>query len=406
MSYSPKWSEEETEYLLQIIDMHPEQTNFIYADMLQAKFHRAFTFDSVRKRRKRIADGLQDVEVKPIEKVYVEKHVINNDGSRISDKLIAMSDNDSKSVDFLLKAHGFDINEWELVKVENNIWNTNNKLRGIETLYSSRLSVKPKINGINWGELLETIKETKPIAVKLEKLDITEKHLLEIPLFDAHFGISDFEYYKPTQSKIYELLSSKHWEEVLFIVGQDMLHVDNFRGQTANGTQIEQINFVKAWNDCRTFYELLIEKAIKQSRYVKIMYAKGNHDESMSWAFVQMMKEKYPQVFVDDEIKERKIHSFNSVFIGVTHGDKARKNLHNIFPIEFPMEWARAKVKEIHTGHLHVQEDKDIFGMMVRTLATRNKTDDWHKTNGFVGAHKRFMLFEYSEEELERIHYV
>jgi hypothetical protein len=154
------------------------------------------------------------------------------------------------------------------------------------------------------------------------------------------------------------------------------------------------------------FYQLLIGLAMTNSNNVKIMYSKGNHDESMSWAFVQLLKVLYPDAIFDDSFIERKVHTFGDNFIGITHGDKARKNLHNIFPIEFPMEWAKATNREIHIGHLHVEDGKDHFGMMVRTLATRNKTDQWHKNNGFVGAHKRFMLFEFSEKELESIHYV
>jgi len=121
---------------------------------------------------------------------------------------------------------------------------------------------------------------------------------------------------------------------------------------------------------------------------------------------MQMIKARYPQVNVDDRMQQRKAYVYGDNFIGITHGDKARKDLHNIFPIEFPVEWSGAKNREIHTGHLHVEETKDVFGMAVRTLATRNRTDKWHRDNGFVGAHKRFMLFEYSEKELESIHYV
>jgi hypothetical protein len=201
-------------------------------------------------------------------------------------------------------------------------------------------------------------------------------------------------------------LSSRKWEEVLFILGQDMLHNDDFRGRTSNGTQIETVDMVKAWNDARRFIEILLVQAMKQAKKVKVMYSVGNHDESFSWAFVQMLKALYPVIEWDDSLEQRKVHTFGLNFVGVTHGDKARKNLHNIFPIEFPVEWSQAKNREIHIGHFHVEDAKDIFGMVVRTLATKNKTDKWHKDNGYVGAHKRFMLFEYSLKELESIHYV
>lgn len=391
-----KWTNEEHDYLVML-----KEQGYTYqqiADELTTKFNQKFTFDGVRNRYRNKVQ-----QEKPTG--YKETTEILHDGTHKSDKLLKMSAEQSKDVNYLLNAHGFDTEQWELVSARNNIWNAYSKQDGVQTLYSSKITVKPR-QSYSFDKLLEAIKETQSITIKIDPSEVNEKRLLEIPLFDAHFGISDYDYYKQTQSRIMDKLISRKWEESLFVLGQDMLHNDDFRGRTSNGTQIEVVDMVKAWNDARTFYEPLIEKAIKQSNEVKLMFVKGNHDESMSWAFVQLLKERYPQLQVDDTFVERKAHTFGNNFIGITHGDKARKNLHNIFPVEFPNEWAKATNREIHIGHLHVEDAKDHFGMIVRTLATRNKTDKWHKDNGFVGAHKRFMLFEYSEEQLESIHYV
>lgn len=348
---------------------------------------------------------LKDISTPPNYKETVEIH---KDKSQSSDKLIKMSENDSKTPEKLLEYHGYDVETWELISSRSNIWNAFSKDTGILQLYSSKISVKPIVNKSTFSveNLIESFKQLESVNIKTNKTNIDDKKLLEIPLFDAHFGISDYEYYQPTQQLVFDKLSSRKWEEVLFVVGQDMLHNDDFRGRTSSGTPIESTDMEKAWNDCRKFYEPLIEQAIKQSNSVKIMYAKGNHDESMSWAFVQLLKVRFPQAIFDDSMIERKVHVFGDNFIGVTHGDKARKNLHNIFPIEFPELWAKAKSREIHIGHLHVEDGRDYFGMMVRTLSTRNRTDLWHKNNGYVGGHKRFMLFEYSVQELDSIHYV
>ncbi len=368
------------------------------AEKLSEEFGYNYTRNAVKNREGRIPE---QVEQLPNYKEAVE---ILADGSHKSDKLLRMSEEQKKDVKYLLEAHGYDTLAWELVTAKNNIWNVYSQQDGVQTLYSSKITARPKKNQTSLETILEAIKDIAPIHIDAEPVE-TDNGLLEIPLFDTHFGISDYEHYKPTQNKIMNLLS-KQWREVLFIIGQDLLHHDNFRNSTASGTAIEQVDFAKAWEDARKMYEPMIEKAIKQSMNVKICYSKGNHDESMSWAFVQMLKAKYPQCQFDDAITERKAHTFGKVFIGITHGDKARKNLHNLFPVEFPLEWSQAKTRELHTGHYHKEDANDIYGMMVRTLATRNKTDQWHRDNGFVGAHKRFMLFEYSEEELESIHYV
>lgn len=337
---------------------------------------------------------------------FKETIEINKDGSHSSNKLVHMSVEQSKDPNYLLNAHGYDSSVWELISAKSKVWNSYSKKDGILQLYASSISVKPKSDGFSFDKLLDEIHKVTPVYVKSERKEISNKRLLELPFFDQHFGISDYAYYKQTQDDTMELIQSRHWEEILFIIGQDMFHNENFRGQTSSGTVIEKVDVPAAWRDAKQFYFPLVVEALGKSNNVKIVYSKGNHDETMSWSFVQMLIEKFPEVQFDDSFVERKIHTFGEVFIGITHGDKARKNLHNLFPIEFPMEWAKAKTREIHTGHIHKEDAQDWFGMMVRTLATRNKTDNWHKDNGFVGAHKRFMLFEYDENELKTIHYV
>lgn len=347
-------------------------------------------------------------EVKKTEQAFKEEFEINKDGSQSSSKLIKLSLEQKKNPRYLLEVHGFDPNEWELVNAKASEWTGYSKADGQFPMYASKITVRPLKSNFNFERLLEVINKIEPLYYKVnyDFLPNNKKKMLEIPLFDAHFGVSDYLYYKPTQQKIHNKIKKNKWEEILFVIGQDMIHNNDFRGKTANGTQIEQVNIEQAWNDCRMFYEPLLEEAIKQSNQVKVIYSKGNHDESISWAFVQFLKARFPNIIFDDSFVERKAHVFGSNFIGITHGDKARKNLHNIFPIEFPNEWANAKNREIHTGHFHIEDAKDVFGMMVRTLSTKNKTDDWHKNNGFVGGHKRFMLFEYNLDELESIHYV
>lgn len=360
------------------------------------KYHKA---PSVDLQEEVAEEVIEDIE-------YKETHEISKDGSHKSDKLLRMTAEQKKDPTYLLNAHGFDPDEWDLVSSRSNIWNTYSKQDGINVLYASKITVRPKVNGFNMQKLLDEIKKVPSIVIKRETKKLSNKRLLEVPIFDSHFGVSSFDYYKDTYLDIIDSIQSRHWEEILFVVGQDMLHNDNFKGQTANGTPIEVVDMPNAWADAKTFYYGLIDEAIPHSNHVKVMFSKGNHDESMGWAFVQLIKERYPQVEIDDSFLERKAHTFGNIFIGITHGDKARRNLHNLFQTEFPMLWAQAKTREVHMGHIHKEDAQDWFGMMVRTLATRNKTDKWHKDNGFVGAHKRFMLFEYNEDELKSIHYV
>lgn len=268
--------------------------------------------------------------------------------------------------------------------------------------------IKSKAQDSLFIELIENIKKLPKIEIETIELSNVEEYMLEIPLYDMHWGIADYEYYKKTLIEVLDIIQRRTYKEINIIIGQDLFHNDDFRGRTSSGREIQKIDISKAWNDARQFYYNIINKALKHSEKVKVIYSKGNHDESMSWAFVQMIKAQY-DIEIDDEIKERKVITFGDNFIGITHGEKGQaksKKLKNIFTIEYPMEFAKSKVREIHAGHLHRESLNDEFGIMMRRLSTNNITDEWHYENGFVGAHKRFTVFLWSKNKLSAIYYV
>ena len=270
--------------------------------------------------------------------------------------------------------------------------------------------IKSKANDAVFMELIETIKTMEPFEYKAIELEEAQDYMLEIPLFDMHFGIADYFYYMRTQREITRIIGNRTYKEINIIIGQDLFHNDDFRGRTSSGREIQKVDMVKAWKDARQFYYQMIEKALQHTESLKVIYSKGNHDEALSWAFVQMIKAQYgKQIKVDDKFKERKLITFGSNFIGITHGDKARNkpiDLRSIYTIEYPLEFANSKVREIHAGHLHHEKGQDVYGIMCRTLATGNEKDSWHDIEGYVGAIKRFTLYEWSLEKLVAIYYV
>ena len=257
------------------------------------------------------------------------------------------------------------------------------------------------------AELIEAIRaHTTPIEIERVGDAQSEPEMLEIPLFDMHFPIDDHIGVFVELSRIIE---SHRWEEINIIIGQDLFHNDDMRGRTSSGRPIEKVDMVKAWELARIFFTSTLSLSLKHSEKVKVFYSKGNHDESMAWAFVQMLKAMFPQAEYDDSFAQRKIISWRQCFIGITHGHMKMSGLSDLrgqFTIQFPIEFAAATVREIHSGHLHHEEEKDIYGVMVRRLA-RNGTDDiWADDEGFVGANKRFMIFHWKPGRLAGIDYV
>ena len=259
-------------------------------------------------------------------------------------------------------------------------------------------------------ELLEALRDNTPVAQVYPSKHEQAEGMLEIPLFDMHFGVADLEYYRDTLSEILAIIKSKSWAKIIIPVGQDLFHNDSIvNGITSKGTLIEKVGLKKAVYDAKVFYYNIIDAAIRNANEVKVIYSPGNHDKTVGWLFVQILLERYGKDIVDDSLAERKAVWWEGCFIGITHGNKKTdtpQGLRGKFTIEFPALFAAATVREIHTGHLHSEvASRDEYGVQVRRLSTGNKDDEWTITEGYK-SQKRFMLFEWMPDKLRAIYYV
>lgn len=234
--------------------------------------------------------------------------------------------------------------------------------------------------------------------------------MLEIPLFDMHWGIAFMDYYQELLNEVLTIIRSYNRKKIVVVFGQDFFHNDSIiNNQTTKGTIVEKVDMIRAVKEGQQFIYAIIDAAIEHADEVSVIYSAGNHDKSISWMFMQVLLERYGPDIVDDSLLERKVLTYGLNSIMLTHGDSKRatvKNLAHIFPIAFPSEFAQASIREIHAGHLHDESDSDVFGVMVRRLSSGGKTDAWTDREDFVGSHKRFMLFDWSLTKLKDIHYV
>lgn len=270
--------------------------------------------------------------------------------------------------------------------------------------------IKQKVSGFDADEFLRAIRgNTEPFVYA--PMETTEaSRMLEIPLFDMHWGVAFMDYYEPVLSELLDIITSRSWDRIVIPFGQDFFHNDSIvNGQTTKGTSIEKVDMTRAVKESKTFMYTLIDAAIQHSNEVHVVYSAGNHDRSISWMFIQVLLERYGPDIVDDSLEYRKVISYGRNAIMITHGDSKQataKNLAHIFPISFAEEFANSDVREVHSGHLHHESEADIFGVMVRRLSSGGKVDDWSNKEDFVGTHRRFMVFEWDRQKLKSIHYI
>lgn len=265
--------------------------------------------------------------------------------------------------------------------------------------------IKQQQDTLDWFRIKDFITKGAPKS-DVKPSTLSGVTMLEIPIFDAHFGIATFETYRNELAEILGLINEKQYDEINVLVGQDALHTNDMRGHTAKGTPIERVDFPKAWADAWRFFRAIIDEAIQHSRNVKVRYSKGNHDECSSWCFFKALEAVYPQCKFDDSLAARKCIYWKGCFVGYGHCEYTNKSsvLFENFVLDFPKEFANAKVREIHSGHLHRESIDD--GYVVRRLPSAVPTDKWSSDNGYIGAHKRFMIFEWAENRLKATYYV
>ena len=273
--------------------------------------------------------------------------------------------------------------------------------------------IKQKAGVTDPEAFVKAIREAvEPVEYKPCEFTVS-KRMLEIPLFDMHWGIAYRDHYEPVLHELLELIGSRKWDRIVIPFGQDFFHNDSIiNATTTKGTPIEKVDMIKAVKDGTRFMYSLIDAARADANYVEVIYTPGNHDTSTSWMFTQALLARYrdcENVLIDDSLEYRKVVSYGYNTIMITHGESRKataKDLAHIFPIAFPNDFADANVREVHAGHLHHEAEADIFGVMVRRLSSGGKIDDWSNKEGFVGAHRRFMIFEWDPYKLKSIHYI
>jgi hypothetical protein len=270
--------------------------------------------------------------------------------------------------------------------------------------------IKQKADEFDPEEFLAALRGGIEPYVYQPSIDPSADRMLEIPLFDMHWGVSFMEHYEGVLQDILEVIHSRHWDRIVIPFGQDFFHNDSIvNGLTTKGTPIEKVDMTRAVKEGRQFIMAIIDAALGNANNVSVFYSAGNHDRSISWMFMQVLLERYGRDVIDDSMEYRKVFTYGKNSVMVTHGDSKQataKNLAHIFPISYPEEFAQATTREVHSGHLHHESEADIFGVMVRRLSSGAAVDDWSNRQDFIGTHRRFMVFEWDLESLRSIHYI
>lgn len=191
-------------------------------------------------------------------------------------------------------------------------------------------------------------------------------------------------------------------DKILFIGGNDILHIDSPGRTTTSGTPQDtdgmwHSNFMIA----KQLYVDVLENLLSVAD-VHFTFNPSNHDYTHGYFLAQVIEAYFKDcknITFDNSIAHRKGFKYHNNLIGTTHGDGAKQDLLPLLMAqEFPIYWSQTKHRYIYTHHVHHKTSKDYVGITVESLRSPSGTDSWHHNKGFEHAPKAVESFLHHQQ--------
>lgn len=340
---------------------------------------------------------------------------LNKDGSQSSERIIVMCNEESKNPDFLMEAHGYNPQCWELVSARNNLWQVYSKEDKIQTLYSSKIVVKPRTeycwNVEDIQKLFDGLKTNYQ-----NKINVLPQHysdngnMLVVPIADFHYNLiadkfstgNDYnteiakECYYNTLNDIINRIQNKKFEKVLFVVGNDFINADNINGSTTKGTP--QDNNTLWFSAIKEATQLVINGVdiLANIAPVDVVYVPSNHDLHSMFGIMQTVQAWYrndKNVTVDGSPLFRKYYRFGNTLLNFAHDMKVKDAL-ELVTSEAKQHWSDCTHIISMLAHLHQDMEYAKQGYLeVRRLPTISGWSRWSNNSGYIQSERKNQTF-------------
>jgi hypothetical protein len=360
--------------------------------------------------------------------ITAKEGVVQESGKGEDDKELTVNVR-IKSLDAALEAAEVDLDVWEVDHYLINKWemgykDANEQARDHE-LWQVKIWLKRKVRSYiedAIDRLAERVGTWQPVALKDYPV-ITQRHLLEIALFDHHFGKlawgmetgNDYDLktsvnlYSNAIEDLLERVIGYHVEQILLPIGQDFFHVNSWKNTTVNDTpQDVDTRMSKIFEAGCDAVINGIARCLAVAP-VNVLWVPGNHDYESSWymaKFIEAWYRNMDSVRVDKDPRSRKYVGYGRNLIGFTHGsEEAHRDLPSIMLRERTELAVEAISLNWHVGHAHKKKEtifhaSDTYnGVRVQVIPSLCGTDAWHYKKGYVKGNRaaEAWLWSYSD---------
>jgi len=310
----------------------------------------------------------------------------------------------------------FQANKWEMGYVGED------GKAAVEPLYQIKAFLKRKVHLVDARKEVEALIELAKQKAREPELIYAEElpsgNMLEIAPVDPHFGKLAWpaetghaaydtkiatEIHDKAVDTILDRAVGLDYDEILLVLGNDMLNSDDVEGRTTKGTYVStDTRYQKTFVVARDWAIRNIEKCRKYANKVHVKIIPGNHDRLGAWHLGDSLEcyfYNYHDVEIDNSPTLYKYYQFGQVMLLFTHGDKGKRaDYPLLMATEQPKMFGETKFREAHTGHFHHTKVDEHHGVRVRILSTLTAPDAWHAENTYVGAQRCSEAFIWNKE--------
>lgn len=264
-------------------------------------------------------------------------------------------------------------------------------------------------------EILSDLQEFTPKFETIKREKVNDGHLLVIDPADIHIGklSSSFETGEEYNNQIavkrvlegvrgvLNKSNGFNIDKILFIGGNDVLHIDTPKRTTTSGTPQDTdgmwyTNFLIAKQLYIDVLQILLGVAD-----VHFTFNPSNHDYTNGFFLADVIQTYFKDcknIDFDCSISHRKYFRYESNLIGTTHGDGAKDSDLPLLMAQESKYWSETKHRYVYTHHVHHKNAKDYIGVTVESLRSPSGTDSWHHRNGYQHSPKAVEGFIHSKE--------
>lgn len=320
---------------------------------------------------------------------------------------------------------GVNPESWDVGQCKVNFWHTSMKVRVVDnrnkngylhrvirvTNWSVRITLIPNRTPFvlhAMRELVDSIPPLEPLVLGSLAVPSKEQFAGALAPIDIHFG--KFAWNNETMCghmdlgiakrvfiescmKNLEDMAKYPLSKIFFIVGQDLMHFENYAAETPKGRHHLDVDgrLPKAIKTTKESFIYIVDQAM-QIAPVEIIRVPGNHDMHASYWLVELMRERYrhnKHVIVDNGVysdSPYKLIRWGNLIVGMMHnaaGNRVPRAI-NAVPQFWRKDWGESRYSELWVGHQHKKVDTKTFPVnsvgstLIRQLSALCTNDFWH----------------------------